>query len=93
MQDYPGTTLESLKSDKQRHLRKVKADDGRKREKGLKRIAIWVPSTEAERFKQAARRAVDRHLNGDVPACIVEIPKPWRDPKPRDDSRQGSLGL
>ena len=60
----------------------MKASEARKREKGLERIAIWVPSKEVERFKQAAKRAVDRHLNGEVPACIVEIPKPWRNPKP-----------
>ena len=83
----------ALKSDKQRHSRNVKASDARKRQKGLERIAVWVPSKEAGRFKLAAKRAVERHLNGEVPGCVVEIPKPWRDPKPHDDRRQGSLGL
>jgi len=61
VQDYPGTHLESLKktagkskkalkSDRQRHLRNVKASEARKREKGLERIAIWVPSKEVERL-------------------------------------------
>ena len=88
-----GKSRKSLKSDKQRHSRNVKASDARKRQQGLERIAVWVPSKEAARFKQAAKRAVNRHLNGEVPACSVEIPKPWRDPKPQDDRRQGSLGL
>ena len=88
-----GKSRKSLKSDKQRHSRNVKASNARKQDKGLERIAVWVPSKEAAWFKQAAKRAVDRHLNGEVPACSVEITKPWRDPKPRDDRRQGSLGL
>ena len=88
-----GKSRKSLKSEKQRHSRNVQASDARKRQKGLERIAVWVPSTEAGRFKQAAKRAVERHLGGEVPGCVVEIPKPWRDPKPQDDGRQGSLGL
>lgn len=87
----PNMTGKSRKADRQRHSRNVKASDARKQEKGLVRIAVWVPQDDADRFKQAAKLAVDRHLNGHAPACMVQIPKPWRDPKPRDDNRQWAL--
>lgn len=83
----------SLKAERQRHLRNVKASDARKQGKGLVRIAVWVPQSEAEGFKRAAKLAVDRHLTGRSPVRAVEIPKPWRDPKPRDDGRQGAFAL
>jgi len=88
-----GKSRKALKHDRQRHSRNVKTSDGRKQDKGLVRIAIWVPRDEAERFKQTARLAVDRHLTGEPEVCAVEIPKPWRDPKPRYDGRQGAFPL
>ncbi|MCC5993872.1 MAG: hypothetical protein JJT99_15270 [Rhodobacteraceae bacterium] len=87
----PNMTGKSRKADMQRHSRNVKASDARKQEKGLVRIAVWVPQDDADRFKQAAKLAVDRHLTGEPEVCAVEIPKPWRDPKPRYDGRQGAL--
>lgn len=83
----------SLKAERQRHLRNVRASDARKQDKGLVRIAVWVPQDEADGFKRAAKLAVDRHLTGRTPVRAMEIPKPWRDPKPRDDGRQGGLRL
>ncbi|WP_168800327.1 hypothetical protein [Roseinatronobacter bogoriensis] len=103
MQEYPDIHLEgltmagksgkALKGDRQRHLRNVKASDARKQDKGLLRIAIWVPCDEADQFKKAAKLAVDRHLMGWARVCKVEIPKPWRDPKPKDDRRQLELRM
>lgn len=83
----------SLKAERQRHSRNVQASDARKQDKGLVRIAVWVPQDEAEGFKRAAKLAVDRHLMGRAPVRAVEIPKPWRDPRPRDDGRQGAFPL
>lgn len=82
------------KAEKQRHLKNVQASDARKQDKGLIRIAIWVPLDQADAFKKAAKRAVDQHLN---PVSTDReqslIPKPWRNPKPAFDKRQESLPL
>lgn len=82
-----------LKHDRQRHLRTVQASDARKQNKGLVRIAVWVPRDEMERFKRATKLAVERQLVGEPEVCAMEIPKPWRAPKPRHDSRQAAFTL
>jgi hypothetical protein len=70
----------------------VQASDARKRETGLVRIAIWVPLDQADAFKQAAKRAVDQHLNPVSPDRDQSlIPKPWHDPKRTHDRWQDSL--
>jgi len=79
---------------RQRHLKNVQASDGRKRELGLVRIAIWVPLDQAEAFKRDAKRAVDQYLNPvSTDRDQSQIPKPWKNPKPAFDRRQDSLPL
>jgi hypothetical protein len=82
------------KAARQRHSKNVQASDGRKREMGPVRIAIWVPIDRADAFKRDAKRAVDQHMS---PVSTDRdqrmIPTQWRDPKPQHDRRQAQLPL
>jgi hypothetical protein len=93
MSRNPGSNTKT-KTARQRHSKNVQASDARKQDKGLVRIAIWVPRDQAAAFKRDAKRAVDQYLK---PVCADRdqrlIPKPWKNPKPAFDRRQSSLPL
>jgi hypothetical protein len=91
MSRKPGSNTKT-KAARERHSKNVKASDARKREMGLARIAVWVPRNQSDSFKRAAKIAVERHLGtaaAETPP--LDIPKPWRDPKPQHDRRQARL--
>jgi hypothetical protein len=82
------------KADKQWHQYNVWAPDARKQNKDLIRMGVWAPREQADRFKVAAERAVDHHLNPvRTDRTLADMPSSWRDPKAACDRRQESLPL
>jgi len=87
----------SEKVRRKKHALRTSRSDDRRRDEGLTRISIWVPVTEARQIAELARELVTAHrarVAQPGPTLIqgkVEIPKPWRDPLPRDDHRQQYL--
>jgi hypothetical protein len=91
MSRKPGSNTKT-KAARERHSKNVQASDARKREMGLIRIAVWVPQSQSDSFKRSAKVAVERHLGtATVEAPPLDIPTPWRDPKPHHDRRQARL--
>lgn len=88
---------EALK--RKKHALRTSKSDARRRDEGLTRISIWVPSEHIRQVRDFARELVDRHRalatepRPTLTQNKVEIPKPWRDPKPKYDHRQRSLHL
>jgi hypothetical protein len=93
MSRKPGSnTKTKTKAARERHSKNVQASDARKREMGLGRIAVWVPQSQSDSFKRAAKIAVERHLGtATAETPPLDIPKPWRNPKPQHDRRQARL--
>lgn len=84
---------------RQKHALRTSKSDARRRDEGLTRISIWVPMDQATRVTELARGLVHAHratvgrtLVAESPEKLA-IPKPWKNPTPRDDSRQGDLWL
>jgi len=88
---------EALK--RKKHALRTSKSDARRRDEGLTRISIWVPMDQIARVRDFAHGLVSSHraLAAEPSPTLtqnkVEIPKPWRDPKPKYDHRQHCLQL
>lgn len=101
-QTKPATQRKTAAIKKQRrkkHALRTSKSDARRREEGLTRISIWVPSEHVARIKTLARSLVENHRapapkkHLSVTKPQVELPRPYKNPKPKYDRRQLSMQL